>query len=46
LKTNGLIVQDLEEWRSEKKSVGKWAKMEDRAREEFPLFLAVLGEKL
>jgi len=45
LKTNGLIVQDLEEWRSDKQSVGKWAKMEDRAREEFPLFLAVLGEK-
>jgi len=45
LKTNGLVIKDIEEWRSEKESQGKWAKMEDRAREEFPLFLAILGEK-
>ncbi len=46
LKTNGLVVKDMEEWRSDKESQGKWAKMEDRAREEFPLFLTIVGEKL
>lgn len=35
----GLILTALEEWVSPKKSEGGKAKMEDRAREEFPLFL-------
>lgn len=40
---NGLAVTKLEEWCSHKQSTGKWAKMENRAREEFPLFLAMEG---
>lgn len=35
----------MEEWISDKKSEGAKAKMEDRARKEFPLFLALLAEK-
>lgn len=41
----GLAVTALEEWISPKKSQGKAARMEDRARNEFPLFLAVVAEK-
>lgn len=36
-------VTRMEEWHSHKLSTGKWAKMENRAREEFPLFLAIEG---
>jgi hypothetical protein len=36
---------DLEEWCSNKKSTGPKAKMEDRARQEIPLFLALLAKK-
>ena len=39
----GFTLTKLEEWRSHKSSMGKWAKMENRAREEFPLFLALEG---
>ncbi len=39
----GFSVTKLEEWRSHKSSNGKQAKMENRAREEFPLFLAIEG---
>lgn len=35
----------LEEWCSDKKSEGRLAKMEDRARKEFPLFLALLSRR-
>jgi len=35
----------LEEWCSDKKSEGPRAKMEDRARREFPLFLALSAKK-
>ena len=34
----------MEEWCSDKKSTGMHAKQEDRAREEFPLFMALLFE--
>lgn len=37
----GLHITRLEEWCSNKESTGKWAKMENRARKEFPLFLAI-----
>lgn len=40
---NGLSITKLEEWCSHKSSTGKWAKMENRARGEFPLFLAMEG---
>lgn len=35
----------MEEWCSDKKSEGSKARMEDRARKEIPLFLAILAEK-
>lgn len=36
-------ITTMEEWISDKKSEGSMAKMEDRARKEFPLFLAILA---
>jgi len=35
----------MEEWISDKKSTGAKARMENRSREEFPLFLALLAQK-
>lgn len=40
LYTAGFVIEQLEEWTSDKESAGKAAKMENRARQEFPLFLA------
>jgi SAM-dependent methyltransferase len=37
----GFYVRSLEEWVSDKKSVGPKSRMEDRARREIPLFLAL-----
>ena len=45
LNKNGMVITMVEEWVSPKKSQGKAAKMEDRARNEFPLFLAIVAEK-
>ncbi|MBP9670502.1 class I SAM-dependent methyltransferase [Candidatus Woesebacteria bacterium] len=45
LKQAGLLVSDIEEWTSDKVSVGKSAKGENRARSEFPLFLAIRAVK-
>jgi hypothetical protein len=42
----GLKVILLEEWASDKKSTGPKAKMENRARIEFPLFLTVIAQKI
>jgi ubiquinone/menaquinone biosynthesis C-methylase UbiE len=39
------VVAQLEEWCSDKKSEGSRAKMEDRARKEIPLFMAILAVK-
>lgn len=44
LKDAGFAVTGMEEWISDKKSTGGAARMENRAREEFPLFLAILAE--
>jgi ubiquinone/menaquinone biosynthesis C-methylase UbiE len=41
LKEAGFVVTALEEWCSDKKSVGGNSRMENRAREEFPLFLTL-----
>lgn len=38
----GFVIEKIEEWTSDKESVGKAAKMENRARNEFPLFMALL----
>jgi len=40
---SGFAITRLEEWHSTKTSTGKHAKMENRARCEFPLFLALEG---
>jgi len=42
---NGFMIEKLEEWCSDKKSTGKKAKMENRARKEFPLFLCIIAQK-
>lgn len=44
LAQNKFTVSALEEWISDKKSTGKMASMEDRARKEFPLFVAILAK--
>lgn len=41
----GCSILSIEEWCSDKKSTGAQAKREDRARREFPLFLALLAER-
>jgi ubiquinone/menaquinone biosynthesis C-methylase UbiE len=46
IKKAGMMITDLEEWTSDKKSVGKAAKGENRARAEFPLFLAIRAVKI
>ena len=43
LADNHLVIENLEEWTSDKESVGKAGKMENRSRAEFPLFLAILA---
>lgn len=45
LSDNGFVIERLEEWTSDKVSVGEAAKMENRARNEFPLFMAILARK-
>lgn len=45
LAKNGFVIADIEEWTSDKESVGKAAKMENRGRAEFPLFLAIKALK-
>jgi ubiquinone/menaquinone biosynthesis C-methylase UbiE len=42
----GFVILLMEEWTSDKKSTGKNAKMENRARAEFPLFLTFLAKKI
>lgn len=43
---NDLCIELIDEWCSSKKSTGKKAKMENRARKEFPLFLTLTARKL
>lgn len=45
LKNSGFVIEAMEEWTSDKKSVGPKGKTENRARAEFPLFLAILARK-
>lgn len=46
LQENGCVLVAMEEWCSDKKSSGKYAKMENRSRQEFPLFLTLVARKL
>ena len=42
---NGLVIERIDEWVSDKKSTGGKAKMENRSREEIPMFMAIVAEK-
>jgi ubiquinone/menaquinone biosynthesis C-methylase UbiE len=42
LSAAGFVIQNMEEWVSDKKSSGGRAAMENRSRKEFPLFIAFL----
>lgn len=42
----GFVVEQMDEWISNKESTGSKAKMENRAREEFPLFLFIKAKKV
>lgn len=46
LKEAGFVIETIEEWCSDKESTGRNAKRENRAREEFPLFMAILAKKV
>lgn len=43
LREAGFVIERIEEWTSDKISTGKAARMENRAREEFPLFLTIIA---
>lgn len=45
LKNNGFLIESIEEWCSTKQSTGKAAAQENRARNEFPMFMAILAIK-
>jgi SAM-dependent methyltransferase len=45
LADNGMVIEIIEEWVSDKKSIGIKAKIEDEARGEIPLFMAILAQK-
>jgi ubiquinone/menaquinone biosynthesis C-methylase UbiE len=42
----GFLIEKIEEWSSDKESTGKAAKMENRARTEIPLFMAISAIKI
>jgi len=42
---NGFAIERIDEWVSDKKSTGGKAKMENRSREEIPMFMAIVAEK-
>lgn len=46
LKEAGFTVTDIEELCSHKKSTGKYAKREDYARKQFPLFMSIVAKSL
>lgn len=45
LSDNGFLIEKIEEWVSDKKSTGGKARMENRSREEIPMFMAILAVK-
>jgi len=44
--SNGLMIDAMEEWTSDKQSEGKFAKMENLARSEIPMFMAIRFKKV
>jgi ubiquinone/menaquinone biosynthesis C-methylase UbiE len=45
LASEGFVIERIEEWISDKESVGSAAKMENRGRSEIPLFMGILARK-
>jgi ubiquinone/menaquinone biosynthesis C-methylase UbiE len=45
LNASGFTIELIEEWASDKESEGRAAKMENRSRDEFPLFMAIVAVK-
>lgn len=45
LSKNDFVIENMDEWISDKVSTGKNAKRENRCRKEFPLFLAIFAKK-
>lgn len=46
LTKNGMVIGAIDEWISPKRSEGRYAFMENRARNEIPMFMCVEGRKL
>lgn len=45
LRKSNLLIKEIQEWISNKESVGKASKMENLSRQEFPMFMAILCQK-
>jgi ubiquinone/menaquinone biosynthesis C-methylase UbiE len=45
LKDSGFVIETIEEWTSDKESVGRAGRMENRSRNEIPLFMAIVARK-
>jgi ubiquinone/menaquinone biosynthesis C-methylase UbiE len=45
LKDSGFVIDLIEEWTSDKESVGRAGRMENRSRAEIPLFMAIVAVK-
>lgn len=45
LSKSGFLIQHMDEWCSNKKSTGSKARMENKSRKEFPLFLCIVAIK-
>jgi hypothetical protein len=41
LKDAGFVIEEIEEWTSDKESEGRAGRMENRSRNEIPLFMAI-----
>lgn len=44
-RTQGMVIDAIEEWTSDRQSEGKYAKMENLARSEIPMFMAIRFKK-
>ena len=45
LKGSGFVIEEIEEWTSDKESEGRTSKMENRSRNEIPLFMTIKAFK-
>lgn len=46
LKDTGFVIELIEEWTSDKESVGRAGRMENRSRAEIPLFMSIVARKV